>query len=33
MIFITTQTSIWLASLFNAVRCVAIGCLMMPLVT
>ena len=33
MIFITTQTSIWLASFFNAVRCVAIGCLMMPLVT
>ena len=24
MIFITTQTSIWLASFFNAVRCVAI---------
>lgn len=33
MIFITAETSVWVASAFNAVRCIAIGCLMMPLVT
>lgn len=33
MILITMETSIWIASMFNVVRCIAIGCLMMPLVT
>ncbi|MGN1032127.1 MAG: MDR family MFS transporter [Intestinibacter sp.] len=33
MIFITMNTSIWLASVYNVIRCVSIGCLMMPLVT
>lgn len=33
MVFITRDTSIWLASALFAVRSVAIGCLMMPLVT
>ena len=33
MVFITRDTSIWFASALFAVRSVAIGCLMMPLVT
>lgn len=33
MFFVRIDTSIWLASVYNAVRCMAIGCLMMPLVT
>lgn len=33
MYFITMDTSIWLASGFNVIRSIAIGCLMMPLVT
>ncbi|WP_455138451.1 MDR family MFS transporter [Thermophilibacter sp.] len=33
MTTLTLQTSVWVASVLNAVRCVAIGCLMMPLVT
>lgn len=33
MTFINMQTSVWLASALNVVRCVAIGCLMMPIIT
>lgn len=33
MFFITMNTSVWVASLYNTIRCAAIGCLMMPLVT
>lgn len=33
MAFITAETSVWAASLYNTIRCAAIGCLMMPLVT
>ena len=33
MFLISMQTSIWVAAFYNVVRCVAIGCLMMPLVT
>lgn len=33
MCFITLHTSIWLAAFYNVIRCTAIGCLMMPLVT
>lgn len=33
MYFITQDTSVWFAAVFNVVRSVAIGCLMMPLVT
>lgn len=33
MYFITMDTSVWFAAVFNVVRSVAIGCLMMPLVT
>lgn len=33
MAFVTMETSIWLSAVYNAVRCAAIGCLMMPLVT
>lgn len=33
MIFINMHTSIWLASAYNTIRCVSIGCLMMPLIT
>lgn len=33
MFFITMQTSIWLSAFYNVIRSVAIGCLMMPLVT
>ncbi len=33
MFFITTETSVWVAAALNVVRCLAIGCLMMPLVT
>lgn len=33
MFFITMNTSVWLASFYNAIRNASIGCLMMPLVT
>lgn len=33
MYFITMETSIWIAALLNVFRCIAIGCLLMPLVT
>lgn len=33
MFLLTTDMSVWLASFYNAIRCAAIGCLMMPLVT
>ena len=33
MVFIKTESSVWLAAGYNTVRCAAIGCLMMPLVT
>ena len=33
MYFITLHTPLFVASLLNVVRCVAIGCLMMPLIT
>lgn len=33
MVFLTMDMSVWLASFYNVIRCVAIGCLMMPLVT
>lgn len=33
MYFITLNTPVYIAALYNVVRCVAIGCLMMPLVT
>lgn len=33
MFFITKEMSIWIASFYNMMRCAAIGCLMMPLVT
>ena len=33
MYFITLDTNVWFAAVFNVVRSVAIGCLMMPLVT
>ena len=33
MYFITLNTNVWFAAVFNVVRSVAIGCLMMPLVT
>lgn len=33
MVLITMKTSIWISSIFNIIRCIAIGCLMMPLVT
>ena len=33
MVFITPETSVWVAGFYNATRCIAIGCLMMPLVT
>lgn len=33
MYFINMDTSVWFAAVFNVVRSVAIGCLMMPLVT
>lgn len=33
MFFITMKTSIWIAAFYNMIRCIAIGCLMMPLVT
>ena len=33
MIFTTMETSIWIAAALNTVRCIAIGCLLMPLVT
>lgn len=33
MIFITMQTPVIIAVILNAIRCVSIGCLMMPLVT
>lgn len=33
MVFITMQTPIWLPAIYNVIRCVSIGCLMMPLIT
>ncbi|MGN0163138.1 MAG: MDR family MFS transporter [Candidatus Ornithomonoglobus sp.] len=33
MVFINMNTPIWLPAVYNAVRCVSIGCLMMPIVT
>lgn len=33
MFFITMNTSVWIASIYNTIRCAAIGCLLMPLVT
>jgi EmrB/QacA subfamily drug resistance transporter len=33
MIFISMSTPLWFASVCNAVRCVSIGCLMMPFIT
>lgn len=33
LFFITMNTSVWVAGFWNVIRCVAIGCLMMPLVT
>jgi drug resistance transporter, EmrB/QacA subfamily len=33
MYFISKDTSVWMVSGLNAIRCIAIGCLMMPLVT
>lgn len=33
MAFISMQTSIWLAAVYNAIRCISIGCLMMPIIT
>lgn len=33
MFFITMQTTVWIASIYNIIRSVSIGCLMMPLVT
>ncbi len=33
MFFITMNTSVWVASIYNTIRCAAIGCLLMPLVT
>ncbi|MCH5251809.1 MAG: multidrug efflux MFS transporter [Lachnospiraceae bacterium] len=33
MMFIHMDTPIWLAGVYNTIRCMAIGCLMMPLVT
>lgn len=33
LFFITMDTSVWVAGAFHVVRCIATGCLMMPLVT
>lgn len=33
MTFLTMETPIWLPAVYNVLRCIAIGCLMMPLVT
>lgn len=33
MVFISMESSIWIAAGYNTLRCIAIGCLMMPLVT
>ncbi|MCD7988608.1 MAG: multidrug efflux MFS transporter, partial [Klebsiella quasipneumoniae] len=33
MVFLTMVTPVWVAALCNVVRCMAIGCLMMPLVS
>lgn len=33
MAFINMQTPIWFAAAFNVIRCVSIGCLLMPLIT
>lgn len=33
MFFIRMDTTVWLAAVYNAIRCAAIGCFMMPLVT
>ena len=33
MVWINMQTPLWLPAVYNAVRCVSIGCLMMPIIT
>ena len=33
MVFVTAETALWVPTAWNAVRCVSIGCLMMPLLT
>lgn len=33
MAFVTMQTPIWLPAAYNVIRCVSIGCLMMPVIT
>lgn len=33
MFFITLHTPIYIAAIYNVIRCIAIGCLMMPLIT
>lgn len=33
MIFINMQTPVWLPAFYNVIRCVSIGCLLMPLIT
>lgn len=33
MFYISMNTSVWIACISNIIRCIAIGCLMMPLVT
>ena len=33
MYFITMNTPIYIPAIYNTVRCIAIGCLMMPLIT
>lgn len=33
MVVINMQTPIWLPAIYNVIRCVAIGCLMMPIIT
>lgn len=33
MYFLTMHTPLWVGTVFNVIRCIAIGCLMMPLIT
>ncbi len=33
MVLITLQTPVWLPAVYNVIRCISIGCLMMPVVT
>ena len=33
MVFLSLDMSVWVASILNSIRCIAIGCLMMPLVS